>query len=171
LVHFLLLQYAILCDMCVLTIWEAKMTSDEFRQWRDQMNLSQQGAADALGISKGSVELYERGSRREDGRPVEIPKAVELACAALARGINRYNGPKSTVAPFRVVEIEFGPYGEMIGRRALGQPYPTMGEAGQEAERLAKRFSHASGYNNEHGYWWGRDPDPSRTYRYVVEAV
>jgi hypothetical protein len=108
--------------------------------------------------------------RREDGRPVEIPKAVELACAALARGIRNYDGPRSTVAPFRVIEIELDS-GEVIGRRAIAGPFPGREGAESEAERLAKRFEHANGYNEEHGYWWGRDPAPSRTYRYLVEAI
>jgi len=69
------------------------MTPEQFKAWRKHMNLSQQEAADALGLSKGSVDLYERGRRREDERPVVIPKTVELACAALALGITRYDGP------------------------------------------------------------------------------
>lgn len=59
------------------------MTPEDFKSWRLALNWSQQTAADQLGISKGSVELYERGSRRDDGRPVEIPKTIALACAAL----------------------------------------------------------------------------------------
>lgn len=59
------------------------MTPDDFKAWRATMGLSQQAAADALGISKGSVELYEAGKRRDDGRPVIIPRTVALACAAL----------------------------------------------------------------------------------------
>lgn len=59
------------------------MTPDDFKAWRMTVGLSQQAAADALGISKGSVELYEAGKRRDDGRPVAIPKTVALACAAL----------------------------------------------------------------------------------------
>lgn len=69
------------------------MTPEQFKAWRKHMNLSQQEAADALGLSKGSVDLYERGRRREDERPVVIPKTVELACAALALGITHYDGP------------------------------------------------------------------------------
>lgn len=64
------------------------MTPDDFKAWRRAMGFSQQAAADELGISKGSVELYETGKRRDDGRPVAIPKAVELACAALYRGLD-----------------------------------------------------------------------------------
>jgi DNA-binding XRE family transcriptional regulator len=61
------------------------MTPKEFRSWREKLGLSQQGAADALGISIGSIGLYERGSRREDNRAVEIPKTVEFACERATR--------------------------------------------------------------------------------------
>lgn len=63
------------------------MTADDFKAWRKAMNLSQAKAAEALGVSKPTIENYERGRRREDGRPVEIPKTVALACAALAYGL------------------------------------------------------------------------------------
>lgn len=59
------------------------MTHEDFKAWRSAMDLSQAAAADALGLSKATVENYDRGTRREDGRPVEIPKHVALACAAL----------------------------------------------------------------------------------------
>lgn len=67
------------------------MTSSDFRAWRRRMRFTQAAAADALGISAGSVELYERGRRRgADPRPVEIPRTVSLACAAIALGITEY---------------------------------------------------------------------------------
>lgn len=60
------------------------MTPAEFRSWRKSLGLSQKGAADALGVSKSSVELYEAGMRRgNDPRPVKIPRTVALACAAV----------------------------------------------------------------------------------------
>lgn len=59
------------------------MTSDDFKAWRRQMDLSQAGAAEALGVSKPTIENYERGTRREDDRPVVIPHTVALACSAL----------------------------------------------------------------------------------------
>lgn len=68
------------------------MTPAQFKAWRKSRGLSQQAAADALGISKSSVELYERGTRREDGRPVVIPKTVALACAAVAFDLPPYGG-------------------------------------------------------------------------------
>jgi transcriptional regulator with XRE-family HTH domain len=59
------------------------MTPEDFKAWRKSLNLTQTEAAEALGISRGSVELYELGKRRDDGRPVEIPKSIALACAAV----------------------------------------------------------------------------------------
>lgn len=70
------------------------MTNDQFKSWRKHMGYSMVEAAKMLGISTGSVELYERGARREDNRPVLIPKPVELACAALALGMTSYEGPQ-----------------------------------------------------------------------------
>ncbi len=61
------------------------MTSQEFRDWRVAMGFTQQEAADELGISKSTIELYESGKRRDTKEPVVIPKMVELACAALRR--------------------------------------------------------------------------------------
>ena len=59
------------------------MTPQQFRSWRSAMGWTQQQAADALGMSKSTVELYESGKRRDNNQPVEIPKVVALACAAL----------------------------------------------------------------------------------------
>lgn len=71
------------------------MTSAQFKAWRKHMGLTIIGAARTLGVSRGSVELYERGARREDNRPVAIPKPIELACAAIALGIRHYDGPQA----------------------------------------------------------------------------
>jgi hypothetical protein len=71
------------------------MTAEQFKAWREHMGFMRPAAARALGISVGSVELYERGRRRDDEtREVVIPKTVELACAALALGIKSYEGPQ-----------------------------------------------------------------------------
>lgn len=71
------------------------MTPDQFRSWREHMGYSRREAAEVLGISAGSIELYELGHRRDDDRPVVVPKPVELACAAIALGIKSYDGPKA----------------------------------------------------------------------------
>lgn len=59
------------------------MKPDDFKAWRTVMGISQAGAAEALGLSKSTIENYERGTRREDDRPVTIPLSVALACSAI----------------------------------------------------------------------------------------
>lgn len=59
------------------------MDSEVFKTWRKVMGLTQAQAAEALGISKPTIENYERGTRRDNGAPVEIPKHIALACAAI----------------------------------------------------------------------------------------
>lgn len=68
----------------------AAMDSDGFRQWRRDMGLKQKDAADLLGLKKRVIQYYEKGDR--DGRRVDIPRTVELACFALALGCDRYDG-------------------------------------------------------------------------------
>lgn len=55
------------------------MTPDEFKQIRQSLGHTQEQLATALGLSRGTIENYERGQRREDGRAVEIPKSVQMA--------------------------------------------------------------------------------------------
>ncbi|MBM1169610.1 helix-turn-helix domain-containing protein [Microvirga arabica] len=70
------------------------MTKEQFRAWRKAMKLTQTGAAQALGLNRNTIELYERGTRRDNpNHVVSIPRTVELACAALMLGIHRYGGP------------------------------------------------------------------------------
>lgn len=70
------------------------MTAQQFRAWRAHMKMSKRAAAEALGLGQATVDLYELGHRRDDKtRAVPIPLHVELACAALALGITRYDGP------------------------------------------------------------------------------
>ncbi|KAA6205649.1 MAG: XRE family transcriptional regulator [Candidatus Tokpelaia sp.] len=66
------------------------MDKEKFKLWRKKMGFSQIEAAKALGISRLSVQNYERGMRLEDGRPVRIPHPVALACAAIAAGLKPY---------------------------------------------------------------------------------
>lgn len=65
----------------------ACMTPDQFRLWRKELGLTQAQAAFVLGISRSSVELYEAGRRRDNGRDVLIPRSIALACAALINGL------------------------------------------------------------------------------------
>lgn len=66
------------------------MTPEQFRAWRRSRGLKQKDAADQLGLKKRMIQYYEKGNR--DGRPVEIPKSIRLACYALTCGIEDFDG-------------------------------------------------------------------------------
>ena len=68
------------------------MTPSEFKSWRKTMGLRQKEAATRLGLKKRVIQYYERGAR--DGKKVAVPKAVELACYAIAAGVDDYDGGK-----------------------------------------------------------------------------
>ena len=55
------------------------------------MDFSQKEAAEALGLKRRVVQYYEKGER--DGKSIDIPKAVRLACFALTQGTKDYDGP------------------------------------------------------------------------------
>ncbi|WP_206453452.1 helix-turn-helix domain-containing protein [Aurantimonas marina] len=64
------------------------MDPEAFRTWRKSLGLKQKDAAERLGLKKRVIQYYEKGHR--DGKAVEIPKTVELACLALALGYDAY---------------------------------------------------------------------------------
>ncbi|MEP0235595.1 helix-turn-helix transcriptional regulator [Roseibium sp.] len=66
------------------------MSPDQFRDWRRSLGLKQKDAAEQLGLKKRMIQYYEKGNR--DGRAVEIPKSIRLACYALSSGIDDFNG-------------------------------------------------------------------------------
>ncbi|MDJ0932598.1 helix-turn-helix transcriptional regulator [Breoghania sp.] len=66
------------------------MTPDQFHAWRKSLGLKQKEAADRLGLKKRMIQYYEKGDR--DGRKVDIPKSVRLACCALSLGIADFDG-------------------------------------------------------------------------------
>ena len=71
---------------------ETLMSPEQFRDWRRSLGLKQKDAADRLGLKKRMIQYYEKGKR--DGRPVEIPKSIRLACYALSAGIDDFDGTK-----------------------------------------------------------------------------
>ncbi len=66
------------------------MNADSFKTWRKSLGLKQKDAAEKLGLKKRVIQYYEKGHR--DGKDIEIPKTVELACLALALGFESYDG-------------------------------------------------------------------------------
>jgi DNA-binding XRE family transcriptional regulator len=73
----------------------AKMTPLQFKAWRKGLGYKQKDVAELLGLKKRVIQYYEKGKR--DGKAVEIPKSVELACHAISNGVGGFDG--STVAP------------------------------------------------------------------------
>lgn len=73
------------------------MTPEDFKNWRAHCGFkSQSAAADALGLSVGTIENYEKGVRR-DGKRAPIPHSVALACSAIAMDLPAWPakvGPK-----------------------------------------------------------------------------
>jgi transcriptional regulator with XRE-family HTH domain len=50
------------------------MTAGEFKEWRRRLGLSQEHAAEALGLSRNTIARYEAG---------HTPQIVDLACEHL----------------------------------------------------------------------------------------
>jgi transcriptional regulator with XRE-family HTH domain len=76
------------------------MQPDDFRSWRKALGWKQKDAAEKLGLKKRVIQYYEKGDR--DGKAIEIPKTVELACLALTLGFESYDGqamPRAKNAP------------------------------------------------------------------------
>ena len=76
------------------------MQPDDFRSWRKALGWKQKDAAEKLGLKKRVIQYYEKGDR--DGKAIDIPKTVELACLALTLGFESYDGqamPRAKNAP------------------------------------------------------------------------
>ncbi|NMM43233.1 helix-turn-helix transcriptional regulator [Rhodospirillaceae bacterium KN72] len=67
------------------------MKPSDFKRWRKAHDLSQKDAAHVLGLKRRVVQYYEKGER--DGKEVDIPLTVRLACAAYNAGFRDYHGP------------------------------------------------------------------------------
>lgn len=63
------------------------MTPEKFKEWRSTIGFSQTEAAKWLGVSRDTIGNYESGSRRDDGRDVSIPLAIEQACHTIALSV------------------------------------------------------------------------------------
>ncbi|WP_108663449.1 helix-turn-helix domain-containing protein [Acuticoccus kandeliae] len=66
------------------------MTPQQFRAWRKANGWKQRELADRLGLKRRMIQYYERGDR--DGKTVEIPRTVRLACYAIACGVEEFDG-------------------------------------------------------------------------------
>ena len=66
------------------------MNPEQFKKWRKTRGLKQKDVADLLGLKKRMIQYYEKGDR--EGRKVEIPKTVRLACFAISQGVDDFDG-------------------------------------------------------------------------------
>jgi transcriptional regulator with XRE-family HTH domain len=66
------------------------MTPAAFKAWRKALGLKQKEAAEKLGLKKRVIQYYEHGHR--DGKKIEVPRTVELACYALSVGVEEFDG-------------------------------------------------------------------------------
>ena len=70
------------------------MGPKQFYKSRKARGLKQSQAAELLGLKKRMIQYYEKGER--DGKAVEIPKSVRLACYAVGKNIADYDGESVT---------------------------------------------------------------------------
>ncbi len=90
---------------------EPVMTGAAFRAWRKALGLRQSEAAERLGLKLRMIQYYESGDRA--GNPVEIPRAVRLACWALQHGIGDFDGSSS----IPVALLKQNPATDVLGER------------------------------------------------------
>jgi DNA-binding XRE family transcriptional regulator len=69
---------------------EGVVTPKQFKEWRKKLGLKQKEAAEHLGLNKRMIQYYEKGER--DGKKVEIPLYVRLACYAVEENVADYDG-------------------------------------------------------------------------------
>ena len=67
------------------------MTPAAFRDWRARNDLTQAGAALILGYSERWIRAWESGFEAP-GKPAIVPRAVRLACWAIEKGIEDWDG-------------------------------------------------------------------------------
>ncbi len=84
------------------------MKPADFKRWRKTLGISQKDAAHALGIKRRVVQYYEKGER--DGKKVDIPLYIRLACFAVQAGITDFDGTtgktvSQTIKPAKAREV------------------------------------------------------------------
>ena len=67
------------------------MTPQAFKDWRLRNDLTQVGAAELLGYSPRQIGSFERGFEAPC-KPAIVPRAVRLACWAIEKGIEDWDG-------------------------------------------------------------------------------
>lgn len=66
------------------------MKSFQLKEWRQSLGLGQKELAEQLGLKRRVVQYYEKGER--NGKAIEIPKQVTLACYSITCGVADFDG-------------------------------------------------------------------------------
>jgi transcriptional regulator with XRE-family HTH domain len=167
------------------------MTSDELKALRLAIDITQFDMAQAMGLALRLYQDLENGKKPLKVRHTRTAERVSLQFAVwkkkpmlalpsirqealelvdMIRGHKLVNPPSGKLGQFQLVELELGDYGELISRKVVPEPFRTREEAEKMAERAARSHRGAHGFNEENGYWWGRDLK-NRVYRFIVEAI
>lgn len=64
----------------------SRMEQTAFRQWRERMGITQQEAADRLGVTKSQVANWDAGRDRSTGKPSAPGLAARKVMSLLIRG-------------------------------------------------------------------------------------
>lgn len=69
----------------------SNLTGEMLRMWRNRIGLSQNEAAERLGIAEVSLRNYEKQRRPDRKDPVQIPMLLDWALSALDAGLKPYS--------------------------------------------------------------------------------
>jgi len=70
---------------------------------------------------------------------------------------------------FQIVEIETTTNNGLAGRKIIASPVSEQSEAVQMIEVMIAGLSDG-GFDQEHGYWWGRDA-AGTVFRFIIESL
>jgi transcriptional regulator with XRE-family HTH domain len=71
------------------------MTNEQFKFWRERMNLSRADLAEIFDVTINTIGAWENGYRlsgTHGRKDAAVPKSVQLACAAIQLGVREYDG-------------------------------------------------------------------------------
>ena len=141
------------------------MTPEQFKRWRKDMRLpSRKLAAEILGVSASTIELYETGFRRDTREPVRIPDDIAEACERLLGNLKPVNVDRLPVwlcnehsYSFRKFGTGY-PHGHLIVPRPNAMACDIDGkeylEFGESSNRLLLRMAVEAGRRKMHGLSW-----------------
>jgi DNA-binding XRE family transcriptional regulator len=162
------------------------MTPQDLVALRKSMDLGQTLMAETIGMSLRAYQALESGDspirtlhilamERAAEKvaiatkdPTVAPLTVRRDAQELVRLMTHGNVETSN-SQFKLVEIELDRHDidRVASRNVSREPFSTRAEAEAAAQQAAESLW-ASGFNDEHGYWWARDMR-GVNYRFYVE--